>query len=124
MRHIALSLRDIYLNKRTGSLFLKRAEVEKYFFSQDGQLVFVRTNLPGERLGEVLFRMEKLPPDAYANMNAYIEPKQSIGGPVRRGSSRAGPRRGPGSPDPRHDLNASAHTLLTATITGRRFRPV
>jgi curved DNA-binding protein CbpA len=86
MRHIALSLRDIYLNKRTGSLYLKRAEVEKYYFSQDGQLVFVRTNLPGERLGEVLFRMEKLPPDAYANMNAYIEPKQSIGEVlVRRG---------------------------------------
>jgi len=86
MRHIALSLRDIYLNKRTGSLFLKRAEVEKYYFSQDGQLVFVRTNLPGERLGEVLFRMEKLPPDAYANLNAYIEPKQSIGEVlVRRG---------------------------------------
>lgn len=86
MRHIAISLRDIYLNKRTGSLSLKRAEVEKYFFSQDGQLVFVRTNQPGERLGEVLFRMEKLPPDAYANMNAYIEPKQSIGEVlVRRG---------------------------------------
>ncbi len=86
MKHIALSLRDIYLNKRTGSLFLKRAEVEKYFFSQDGQLVFVRTNQPGERLGEVLFRMEKLPPDAFANMNAYIEPKQSIGEVlVRRG---------------------------------------
>ena len=86
MRHIALSLRDIYLNKRTGSLYLKRAEVEKYYFSQDGQLVFVRTNLTGERLGEVLFRMEKLPPDAYANMNAYIEPKQSIGEVlVRRG---------------------------------------
>ncbi|MDH4196526.1 MAG: DnaJ domain-containing protein [Candidatus Aminicenantes bacterium] len=86
MRHIALSLRDIYLNKRTGSLFLKRAEVEKYFFFQEGQIVFVRTNQPGERLGEVLFRMEKLPPDAYANMSAYIEPKQSIGEVlVRRG---------------------------------------
>jgi len=86
MRHIALSLRDIYLNKRTGSLFLKRAEVEKYFFFQDGQVVFVRTNQPGERLGEVLFRLEKLPPDAYANMSAYIEPKQSIGEVlVRRG---------------------------------------
>ena len=86
MRHIALSLRDIYLNKRTGSLFLKRAEVEKYFFFQDGQIVFVRTNQPGERLGEVLFRMEKLPPDAYANMSAYIEPKQSIGEVlIRRG---------------------------------------
>lgn len=86
MKHIALSLRDIYLNKRTGSLFLKRAEIEKYFFFQDGQIVFVRTNQPGERLGEVLFRLEKLPPDAYANMNAYIEPKQSIGEVlIRRG---------------------------------------
>ncbi len=79
MNHIALQLRDIHFNKRTGRLVLKRGDVEKYFFFQEGRLVQIKTNQPGERLGEVLVRLDKLPREAAGSLDEYIEPGRAIG---------------------------------------------
>jgi curved DNA-binding protein CbpA len=83
MNHIALSLRDIYFNKRTGRLVYKRGDVQKYFFFQKGTLIQVKTNVPEERLGEVLYKLERISKDAHATMDQYVEPNQNIGEVLR-----------------------------------------
>jgi len=83
MNHIALSLRDIYFNKRTGSLVYKRGDVQKYFFFQKGTLIQVKTNVPEERLGEVLYKLERISTDDHAAMDQYVEPNQNIGEVLR-----------------------------------------
>jgi len=79
MKHIALFLHDIYFNKRTGRLVFKQDEIEKYFFFQKGNLIQIKTNQPEERLGEVLFKLERISSDAHARMDNFIEPNQNIG---------------------------------------------
>ena len=83
MTHIALQLRDIYFNKRTGRLVYKRGDVEKYFFFQKGTLIQVKTNVPEERLGEVLYKLERISKDAHATMDEFVEPNQNIGEVLR-----------------------------------------
>ncbi|MGZ4886712.1 MAG: DnaJ domain-containing protein [Candidatus Aminicenantales bacterium] len=83
MNHIALSLRDIYFNKRGGRLVYKRGEVLKYFFFQKGTLTQVKTNVPEERLGEVLYKLERISKDAHATMDEFVEPNQNIGEVLR-----------------------------------------
>ncbi len=83
MTHIALSLRDIYFNKRTGRLVYKRGEVLKYFFFQKGTLIQVKTNVADERLGEVLYKLERISKDAHATMDEFVEPNQNIGEVLR-----------------------------------------
>jgi curved DNA-binding protein CbpA len=83
MNHIALSLRDIYFNKRSGRLVYKREDVLKYFFFQKGTLIQVKTNVPEERLGEVLYKLERITKDAHAAMDEFVEPNQNIGEVLR-----------------------------------------
>jgi tetratricopeptide (TPR) repeat protein len=83
MNHIALSLRDIYFNKKTGRLVYKRGDVQKYFFFQKGTLIQVKTNVPEERLGEVLYKLERISKDAHATMDEFVEPNQNIGEVLR-----------------------------------------
>jgi hypothetical protein len=84
MNHIAAHLHDIHFNKRSGRLIFKREDVVKYFFFQDGELLQVKTNRPEERLGEVLFNLERLPKDTHARIEDYIEPNQNIGEALRK----------------------------------------
>lgn len=79
MNHIALQLKDIHFNRRTGRLVFKRGDVEKYYFFQEGRLVQVKTNQPAERLGEVLRRLDKLPRETNGSLDDYIEPGRAIG---------------------------------------------
>jgi curved DNA-binding protein CbpA len=79
MKHIALFLHDIYFNKKTGRLVFKQDEIEKYFFFQNGNLIQIKTNQPEERLGEVLFKLERISSDAHARMDNFVEPNQNIG---------------------------------------------
>jgi curved DNA-binding protein CbpA len=79
MKHIALYLHDIYFNRKSGRLVFKANDIEKYFFFRDGNLISVKTNQPEERLGEVLFRLEKISRDAHSRMDDYVEPNTSIG---------------------------------------------
>jgi len=79
MKHFALFLHDIYFGKKSGRLIFKAEGVEKYFFFQEGNLVQVKTNQPEERLGEVLFKLEKISRDAHTRMDDFIEPNTNIG---------------------------------------------
>jgi len=79
MKHIALFLNDIYFHKRTGRLVFKKDEIEKYFFFQKGNLIQIKTNQPEERLGEILFKLERISSDAHARMDNFVEPNQNIG---------------------------------------------
>ena len=79
MKHIALFLHDIYFRKRSGRLVFKREDIEKYFFFQKGNLLQIKTNQPEERLGEVLFRLERISRDAHARMDDFVEPNPNIG---------------------------------------------
>ena len=79
MKHIALFLHDIYSNRKSGRLTFKVRDIEKYFFFRQGNLEYVKTNQAEERLGEVLFRLEKIGRDAHSNIDDYIEPSVGIG---------------------------------------------
>jgi tetratricopeptide (TPR) repeat protein len=79
MNHIATHLRDIFFNKKTGRLIYRRADVLKYFFFEKGAIIQVKTNQPDERLGEILFRLERIPKEAHARIEEYIEPNKNLG---------------------------------------------
>jgi len=79
MNHIATHLRDIFFNKRTGSLIFRRRDVLKYFFFEKGAIFQVKTNQPDERLGEILSKLERIPQDVYARIDEFIRPNTNIG---------------------------------------------
>lgn len=79
MNHIALQLRDIFFNKKTGSLIYRRGEVAKHFFFEKGAVFQVKTTQPDERLGEILCRLERIPKEIHARIDEFIEPNKSIG---------------------------------------------
>lgn len=83
MNHIASYLRDIFFNKKTGRLIYRRGDVLKYFFFQNGAIIQVKTNQPDERLGEVLFKLERIPKDAHAQIDDFIEPNKNLGEVLR-----------------------------------------
>jgi len=79
MNHIASHLREIFFNKKTGRLVYRRGDILKYFFFQNGAIIQVKTNQPDERLGEILYKLERIPKEAHAKMDAYIEPNKNLG---------------------------------------------
>ncbi len=79
MSHIAVELRDIFFEKKSGRLIFRRGDVLKYFFFDKGAIVQVKTNQPDERLGEILFKLERIPREAHARLDEYIEPGKNIG---------------------------------------------
>ncbi len=79
MSHIAVELRDIFFGKKSGRLIYRRSDVLKYFFFDKGAIVQVKTNQPDERLGEILYKLERLPKEAHARIDEYVEPGKNIG---------------------------------------------
>jgi tetratricopeptide (TPR) repeat protein len=79
MNHIAIHLRDVFFNKKTGRLIYRRKEILKYFFFEKGTIIQVKTNQPDERLGEILYKLERIPKEAHARLDEYIEPKSNLG---------------------------------------------
>jgi len=79
MSHIAVELRDIFFEKKTGRLIYRRGDVLKYFFFEKGAIAQVKTNQPDERLGEILFKLERIPKEAHAKLDQYVEPGKNIG---------------------------------------------
>ena len=79
MNHIALFLRDISLNKKTGRLDLSFGEIRKSLFFQNGTLVFARTNVASEKVGEIMFRLGFISAEVHSKIEQYIEPRQNIG---------------------------------------------
>lgn len=79
MNHIGFYLRKIYFNKLSGQLVFKRGPVQKILFFQAGDLVEAKTNVPEERLGEILFKLGKISDEAHSEIERYIEPHQPLG---------------------------------------------
>lgn len=79
MSHIAVELRDIFFEKKSGRLIYRRDDVLKYFFFDKGTIIQVKTNQADERLGEILFKLERIPKEAHAKLDEYVEPGKNIG---------------------------------------------
>ncbi len=83
MNHIAAQLHDVFFNKKTGRLIYRRKDVLKYFFFEKGAIFQVKTNEPEERLGEILYKLERIPVEAHARIDEYIEPNKNLGEVLR-----------------------------------------
>jgi tetratricopeptide (TPR) repeat protein len=83
MNHIATQLHDVFFGKKTGRLIYRRKEVLKYFFFEKGAIFQVKTNEPEERLGEILYKLERIPKEAHARIDEYIEPNKNLGEVLR-----------------------------------------
>ncbi|HPW17376.1 MAG TPA: DnaJ domain-containing protein [Candidatus Aminicenantes bacterium] len=83
MNHIAVRLRDVFFNKRTGRLIYRRKDILKYLFFEKGAIFQVKTNQPDERLGEILYKLERIPKEAHARLDEYIEPNKNLGEVLR-----------------------------------------
>jgi tetratricopeptide (TPR) repeat protein len=79
MNHIATHLRDIFFGKKTGTLVFRHGEIDKYFFFDKGAVIQVKTNQANERLGEILYKLERLSKEEHARIDEYIEPSKSLG---------------------------------------------
>jgi tetratricopeptide (TPR) repeat protein len=79
MVHIALFLKDIHFGKKTGQLSFRKDNVQKNLYFQDGDLIFTKTNVPEERLGEILFHMGKISMDAYRTIPQLLRPDTMLG---------------------------------------------
>lgn len=79
MNHIATHLRGIFFGKKTGNLIFRRGNILKYFFFDKGAVFQVKTSQADERLGEILFKLERLTKEAYARIDEFIEPNKNIG---------------------------------------------
>lgn len=85
INHIAAFLRGIFFNARTGRLSYKRLEVEKHFFFIKGKPIQVKTNVKSERLGEILFKLQKIQEQTFNNIEEFIQPHQPLGESLKRG---------------------------------------
>ena len=79
MNHIALYLRQVYFNKLSAQIVFKRGPIQKILLFEGGDLVHAKTNVPEERLGEILFKLGKISGEAHSRIERYIEPDQTIG---------------------------------------------
>jgi len=79
MEHVALSLKDIYFHRKTGQLGIRGPAFLKNLYFQEGNLIFVKTNVIDERLGEVLFRIKKISEEAYKAIPGLLRPDVMIG---------------------------------------------
>ncbi len=84
MKHIAFYLRKVYFNRKTGQIVFKRGSVEKILFFQSGELVHAKTNVPEERLGEMMLKLGKISDETYAQIDKYLEPFQPLGESLAR----------------------------------------
>ncbi|MBC7348789.1 MAG: J domain-containing protein [Candidatus Aminicenantes bacterium] len=85
VNHIAAFLKDIFFNSRTGHLSFKRQAVEKHFFFVKGKPIQVKTNVKSERLGEILFKLQKIQDQTFENIEEFIQPHQPLGESLKRG---------------------------------------
>lgn len=79
MKHIGLHLKEIFFQRKKGSLSILHQRFQKQLFFQEGFLVYAKTNHPQELLGEVLFRLGKLSKQDQERIDEYIEPGKTIG---------------------------------------------
>jgi curved DNA-binding protein CbpA len=79
LKHIALFLKDIKKEKKSGRLMFLRKPIKKFLFFQKGSLTYALSNLSQERIGKILFRLGNITDKTLAKIELYIEPKRHIG---------------------------------------------
>jgi len=79
MNHISFHLKEIFFQKKTGKLTFKRKDITRYFFFQDGEIFQIKTNVQEERLGDVLFKLQRIRQDEHSRIEDLIEPNRSLG---------------------------------------------
>jgi len=79
MVHIACFLKDIYFNWKTGHLRFRRGDTLKNLYFQDGSLIFTKTNVPDERLGEVLYNSGKISREAFRSIPQFLKSAAMLG---------------------------------------------
>jgi curved DNA-binding protein CbpA len=84
VQHIASFLKDIYFQEKSGRLVIKRKEIEKYIFFIKGKPFQVKTNVKSERLGEILFKLQKIQQETFAKIDDYIEANQPLGESLKK----------------------------------------
>lgn len=60
MNHIALFLKEVFLNQKTGRIIWRTPEDQRIFFFQDGVLLYAKSDVPGESLLDVLIKQGRL----------------------------------------------------------------
>ncbi|MGB9765525.1 MAG: DnaJ domain-containing protein [Candidatus Saccharicenans sp.] len=84
LNHTAVFLKDIFFNSRSGRLSFKRREIEKYFFFYKGRALRIKTNLKTERLGEILFKLQKIQSETFSKIDDFISANQPIGESLKK----------------------------------------
>ena len=79
MVHIARFLKDVHVHRRTGLISFRKDDAQKSLFFQDGGLAFAKTNVPDERLGEILFHMGKISLETYRAIPQLLKPEARLG---------------------------------------------
>lgn len=79
MNHIALHLKEIFFQKKTGKLTFKNGNATRHLFCQDGEIIQVKTNVDSERLGDILFKLHRIAEDEHSRIDEFIEPNVSLG---------------------------------------------
>lgn len=79
MDHIAQFLKDIHFRKKTGHLSFRKDDAQKSLYFQDGDLIFAKTNVPDERLGEILFHMGKISMEAFRAIPQLLSAEAMLG---------------------------------------------
>jgi len=69
----------LVLNNFTGIILLDLAEVQKVVYAKNGEIVFARSSINDERLGETLCRMGKLTEEALIKASKEITPSRRLG---------------------------------------------
>jgi len=77
---ITLKLKEILTNHSSGELILKGKTFKKTIYFENGDVVYARSNVIQERLGEILFKTGKLTKSEFWNIHKLMEnQKEKIG---------------------------------------------
>ncbi len=85
INHIGGYLKEVFFNSKTGRLSFKRGETEKHFFFIKGKPLQAKTNVKSERLGEILFKLQKIQEQTFSHIEDYIQPDQPLGQSLKHG---------------------------------------
>ncbi len=79
MIHIALLLKDIHRERRNGQVTAECPGEQRTLYFQDGGLIFIKTGVPGERLGAVLLATGKITPREFEDIPQLLDGQRMIG---------------------------------------------
>lgn len=79
MNNIALVLKDIFLNQKTGRMVCRTAEDQRMFFFQDGVLLYAKTDAPGEDLLDILISQGHVTLEQADQLGLQVPTTRSLG---------------------------------------------